>query len=1243
VVGASGKQQSLAVSLLLLGSKPVPCTVSNVNQSGIELRQNAAPDMAADLLRHNYRPGAAAAVLIALPGEESWQVPVILFQQKSQDITLRYVGSPPPEANRLARLFSEIRAGNVDVAATLDALEQCASEQSRHIYEDFLARVDETLFLLAKDSLHTQEQNEWLGIRNQIRARQKPMTESYSSAIKGQVRNLNKQDSTRITGSMRALTLMDKEALDDVLDAQEIIKALHEAYCAEIEQIKQRFESLVSIKMLEEVLPVGPEYLCEAFRTSLIGLEINGKRLHQIYALYRQALEEGIARFYGAFGQILIDAGVLPDLEISHRQALLIRQKRLEIVTSQTGLPKVDMDALMEALDKGKVEESTGARYDSPEHLYQTVRTLMSINKKAEQVQRAQYATQAPTGDELLEILSTLEKQAEFATLQSQNGGVKEAINDFLLESSDNKMLSLPHDDAIELFEDMFNSILNGNEVDEAFKIKILRLKTPLLKRVIVDETFFSSRKHPARTLFNQITQLGGYASVLGSRPLQVIDDIIDTVIRSSPFDNQSLFQLSDQAQKLIDRQLELRARQVSRVVDSYRGAEKLARANHEVDSTITRYATEEKTLPMVICNLMNAGLRQYLLLTWINRGVQSEAWRQVIGDLRSLLGWLQGCEDKALLMEQLTTVDSQQALEVINHFDECIESVSSGLQEHKSFLTVLATVLLDHQYQVNSLAQAPLTVIQSYADPADAADEINSKDARLLKLLDVNDWIKLPESPPREALQLVWTSYDNRQYILADRSGHEQARLPAKEMAAKLREGWQIEKNEDNAGAVDRGIYATLQHVYQQLSYQRCHDELTGLINRREFERLAGQLLQSPGELEAGCYILVLDIDQFGLINSLCGHHIGDELLMDMAEILRRNLPDTQYIARIGSNEFAAIIKNSDEAKSRELAESIRQGILGYAFGVGGRPYQVTASFGLAQIDCSVFSLASVLRRAGSACSLAKELGRNRIMVYKEDDNILRQRKKLEEWYPRINEAIATNTLYLKVQKIAPNLNDVELPHYEILLGLNDAADKPIPIWQFIQAAEHFNKMGDVDRWVINAVFNWINANPEKMTKMDCISINLSGATLGNEDFLEFILDRMSTLKLEPHRLCFEITETAAIQNIDKAISFITELRNNGCLFSLDDFGTGFSSYEYLKKLPVDYLKIDGVFIKNLTASSDDLAVVKSICEIGHYMNKKIVAEFVETNDIRDLLKTVGVDYVQGYGVEMPKEIIHL
>lgn len=1242
-MAGSGKQESLVVSLLLLGSKPIPCTVTNVNQSGIELRLNGTPEITADLLHHSCRPGAAAAVWVTRPGEESWQVPTVFLQQNQLDLSLRYSGAPPPEANRLARLFSEVRAGNVNVAATLDALESCVSEQTRRIYEDFLAHVDETLFLLAKDSLHTQEQNEWLGIRNQIRARQKQMTETYCSTIKGQIRHLKREDNVRMTDSMRTLSLMDKEALDDALDAQEIMNGLYEKHCADIEQIKQRFESLVSIKISEEVLPVGPEYLCEAFRASLGAVEINGKKLHQIYALYSDALNDRTADLYEEFGRVLIEAGVLPDLEISHRQAMQLRQKRLEIVSSQTSLPKVEIDALMDALEKVEVEEEPGSRYNSPEHLYQTVRTLMSINKRTEQVQRAQFGAHAPSGDELLDILSTLEKQADFSKLETQNGGIKEAINEYLLEGSDNKMLSLSHDDSIELFEDMFNSILNGNEVDEAFKIKILRLKTPLLKRVIMDESFFSSRKHPARTLFNQITQLGGYASVLGTKALRQTDEIIDTVVRLSPFDNQSLFQLSSQAQLLLDRQQELRTRQISRVVDIHAGREKLARANHEVDSTIVRYATEEKTLPMVVCNLLNAGLRQYLLLTWINHGIQSDAWRRSVGDLRSLLGWLQGCEDKALLMEQLKMVDSQQALEAINHLDECIESVSSGVQEHKPYLTVLATVLLDRQYHVNSLAQAPLTVIQGYSDPESNGGEIDSKDGRLLKLFEVNDWIKLPESPPREALQLVWTSYDHKYYLLADRGGHEHARLSAKEMAAKIREGWQIEKGEENSGAVDRGIYTTLQHVYQQLSYQRCHDELTGLINRREFERLAGQLMQSPTELADGCYILVLDIDQFGLINSLCGHHIGDELLMDVAEILRRNLPDTQFIARIGSNEFAAIIKNHDEMASREITETIRQDILGYAFGVGGRPYQVTASFGLAQIDSSVFSLASVLRRAGSACSLAKEMGRNRIMVYKEDDNILRQRKKLEEWYPRINEAISDNSLYLKVQKIAPNMDDMELPHYEVLLGLNDAENKPIPIWQFIQAAEHFRKMEDVDRWVINAVFNWINANPEKMKQMDCISINLSGATLGNEDFLEYLLEKITTLELEPHRLCFEITETAAIQNIDKAISFITELRNNGCLFSLDDFGTGFSSYEYLKKLPVDYLKIDGVFIKNLTASSDDLAVVKSICEIGHYMNKKIVAEFVETNDIRDLLKTVGVDYVQGYGVEMPKEIIHL
>jgi diguanylate cyclase (GGDEF)-like protein len=723
------------------------------------------------------------------------------------------------------------------------------------------------------------------------------------------------------------------------------------------------------------------------------------------------------------------------------------------------------------------------------------------------------------------------------------------------------------------------------------------------------------------------------------------LDDIIEKIVQASPLDNQILYQLSSRVQALIDRQDELRERQINRVVDAYRGQETLSRAHHEINSLVTRYAGKEASLPRIVCDLLEAGLYQYLLLTWINQGARSEAWQQTVTNLRSLLGWIHDCMDETVFTARVAHIEVQQALDLINHMDECIGSVHSTTTQHKPLLTVLALLLVEKQFKAEPLCEVPLTELEVYSEPEKLPDDINERDERLLKALEVNDWLKLPGSPPREDLQVIWISYRRDVFVLANRAGHKQAELSAAELANRIRQGWQIHKDETKAGAVDRGIYSTLQHVYQQLAYQRCHDDLTGLINRKEFERLAAQLLRQRGGKDEHCFMMVLDVDQFDLINSLYGHHIGDGLLMDVAEILQNSLSENDVIARLGSNEFGVIIKNSDMESCRSLAEDIRQGISAHSFGIEDNAHQVTASFGLTHVDTSAVSLASVLRRATSACSMAKELGRNRVVVYQEDDQAVRQRQTLEEWFPRINEALANDSLYLKVQKIEPNEieNKVQLPHYEVLLGLNDREDKPIPIWQFIQAAEHFRKMKDVDRWVVRAVFDWIRSHPKKMQMMDCISINLSGTTLGDEEFLEFLLPEIKQLAIEPDRVCFEITETSAIQNIDKAIAFMSELKNMGCLFSLDDFGTGFSSYEYLKKLPVDYLKIDGVFIKHLGTDPDDLAVVKSMCEIGHYMNKKIVAEFVETEEIRELLRTVGVDYVQGYGVEMPKEIVHL
>ncbi|HET8710449.1 MAG TPA: EAL domain-containing protein, partial [Spongiibacteraceae bacterium] len=278
-----------------------------------------------------------------------------------------------------------------------------------------------------------------------------------------------------------------------------------------------------------------------------------------------------------------------------------------------------------------------------------------------------------------------------------------------------------------------------------------------------------------------------------------------------------------------------------------------------------------------------------------------------------------------------------------------------------------------------------------------------------------------------------------------------------------------------------------------------------------------------------------------------------------------------------------------------------------------------------------------ALLRDAVAAANTAKELGRNRVYVLESDVELHTRREKLLKWIDKMNDLLDNDYLVLRAQPICPTSAAASVKHYEILLGLRDSDGVVNPPGEFIEAAECYNRMQRVDRWVIARTFSWLSELNEKQLSLPQLSINLSGNSLNDPTFLDFLVDQFGNFRVSPHTICFEITETATIKNLTNAADFIQQVKKIGCSFALDDFGTGLSSYEYLKHLPVDYLKIDGMFIVDIDKSPSDYAMVKSINEIAHFMGKKTIAEFVESDAIQKALDEIGVDYVLGYHVGQP------
>ncbi len=428
-----------------------------------------------------------------------------------------------------------------------------------------------------------------------------------------------------------------------------------------------------------------------------------------------------------------------------------------------------------------------------------------------------------------------------------------------------------------------------------------------------------------------------------------------------------------------------------------------------------------------------------------------------------------------------------------------------------------------------------------------------------------------------------------------------------------------------------------------EKLAFQATHDSLTGLVNRGEFER---RLVQAVAEARSGsaqhalCY---MDLDQFKVLNDTSGHAAGDEMLRQLGDWLSDRTQDSDLLARLGGDEFAVLMFRASLQEAEQFARALRDAIARFRFCWDDQSYTVGVSVGVVAITADTPDAMAVLGAADAACYTAKDEGRNRVHVYHEGDIELARRQGEMRWAARVQSALDDDRLRLYCQPIsrAGPADNTDL-HYEVLVRMMDESGNLVMPNSFLPPAERYGLVTRLDCWVVTAAFDWLCDNPSHVRELGLCSINLSGVSLGAREVLTAIDRGLSRGIVPPEKLCFEVTETAAVRNLARARRFMKTLRGWGCLFALDDFGTGVSSFSYLKNLPVDFLKIDGEFVRGILTDPTQLALVRSINDIGHVMGKRTIAEFVETSEVREKLADIGVDYIQGHVLGRPRPLEH-
>ena len=417
-----------------------------------------------------------------------------------------------------------------------------------------------------------------------------------------------------------------------------------------------------------------------------------------------------------------------------------------------------------------------------------------------------------------------------------------------------------------------------------------------------------------------------------------------------------------------------------------------------------------------------------------------------------------------------------------------------------------------------------------------------------------------------------------------------------------------------------------------EEMSYRESFDALTGLANRSEFEKRLDRVLATARERDERHALLYIDLDQFQLVNDACGHAAGDQFLMQASQLIQSCIRSRDSLARLGGDEFGVILEHCDADHAREVAEKIRDRMDEFRFMHEDRRFRIGATIGLAPITDIWPDKMTLLKAADTACYAAKEAGRDRVISYFEVDGSVESRRSEMAWIHLLYQAMEEDNFALYAQRIEPLHPDAGGMRCEILLRLIDKDGQVIAPREFLPAAERFRIMPRVDKWVVSKVIDFLTLHKELVSKAEMISVNLSGKSLGDKTFQAFVEERMRINGFDQKKLCFEITESESINNFSSSVEFIEKMRGIGIRFSLDDFGTGVSSFGYLRKLPVDYIKIDGQFVEKMAKDPVDYATVRSIQDVAKLLGKETIAEFVESSEVESQLRDLGVNYMQGF-----------
>lgn len=1188
----------------------------------------------------------------------------------------------------LVAAFDAIAAGQSQMAARApseravsrlarEALQLCR-EQAQGFFSEVLAefasRAVDRLFECARTAGGNDEQHSYYSGFRYLRDARTNLPRQFTDELVRRLTALTDavpaHTSKRIPEVMDELALVDEREFEDWLNRSDAINRAEARFTLPLEALNRRLSYIVGRRLDELSNPLAPAIVCEILPAVLDLSKLERRPARTLYEIFGQAVMMRLGNLYEGLNARLHERGILPGIEHERPEIRVSSQpEQIEQEITDPNAPICEEAAPSnEALSPpAPAGESARPRaqppHSSPEapvtpaptgpsRILPAARELLAARNRLLHRGPPRFAaamgTPAPAAQtfESSEVLTAVDHL--HATLQGTppaetDAGLMEKVMQRLRSgggggSENEKQLPPEAHGTVELLDNWFGA-LHDNQLNTRFlrdwsgRLAILALRVQL-----ESGSFLHEDPQPIHHLLNQLDRSGVALAVLRGaeqdRLQRSLEQLLQRALSESREHPEVVREVADEIAALIKRPLGTRAVNMQKVLQQCEGTQKLERAKRLVNQEIDKRVAE-RTIPKLLLDFIDQGWRNLLVLVNLRSGADSEQWLRGLAVLDRLIAGLGTATARARPIAEPDKVINYIERE-LTAFGRYTIEVQSIVGEIRDYLRAVAE---------QGRAPRPLPLVKakrSNAEEVALTAQIQPYWLGQAKLLSVGDWVFFAgKDGTPEPLRLQWISEGQSRFVFVNRSG-----LKAKDIGlielAQLLQATSAGLTEDmDMSLTERQWQKKLQDLHDELVRFATHDPLTGSLNRKALQKELEKLPSGPEARNQWHALLYFALDGFKVINSTLGHEAGDELLQQVADQLREVVSGRGCFARMGGDEFAVLIERCSPREAQALAEKQRLALYERRFTRGGESLTVSASIGAVPFTLESRSPIGLLKDADEACLAAKHAGGNQIHVLTPDDRELQQLRTSMERAAQVDRALETGKLRLRCQRIQPITDDAALrPFYEILISILGPADQLIPPKEFIPAAERFGRMTAVDRWVIREVLDWCAHNSDTLTALDGFTINLCGPTLNDSGLASYLRQQFDRTGISGELLCFEVTETAAVQNLSRAADLIREVKDLGCRFSLDDFGSGLSSYSYLKNLPVDYLKIDGQFVRDIDKDETDHAMVHSINELGHFLGKRTIAEYVENDAILYQLKDIGLDFAQGYGVGRPMPI---